>query len=524
MPEKIGQVNALSGTAVALSSSGESRILTVGSPVYKGDQIQSGPESALIVSLDNGQTFDMGRNLQLSVDTLLSNAQSAGVETITQPATVDVEAVQQAILEGLDPSELTSTAAGSGAEPSSEGGHEPVYVDYLAPEVIPESGFDTTGVNIDFLDPLVDTAIRGEGSTSEVVGDNNIAPPNDDEPTVPGDDDPTIPSDDDDPTVPGDDDDDPTIPGDDDDPTVPGDDPDIDIENGFPLAQSGVGFQAWIQNGNLNLFNALVSDHELGYGVSQNGNQPGRTEGLDNNESLLFGLTAPASLVMVTISAEDGSQVGGTLFAYDAERQEIAQLEFSDTGTYSLLDDAGEISYIVVNGDSPDNHDGFFVNIEAEASSSEAFETFSANSFIADDAVIDDVEGMNDDNEDADQIVVGAVSPDLTDDNGLETDMDFEPAFNETISNFDPDVGLDLGNLLYVNNNENVSDYLNIVENNGHLALSVLDSPGGKATHVFTLENVSFEDLGVGHYDPFVEQTQIIDTLLDEGVIFIDVD
>ncbi|MDT8310146.1 MAG: hypothetical protein RQ732_01750 [Methylophaga sp.] len=313
-------------------------------------------------------------------------------------------------------------------------------------------------------------------------------------------------------------------PGDGDDPTVPGDDPNIDIEDGFPLAQSGVGFQAWLQNGNLNLFNALVSDHELGYGVSQNTNQPGRTEGLDNNESLLFGLTAPASVVMVTISAEDGSQVGGTLFAYDAERQEIAQLEFSDTGTYSLLDDAGEISYIVVNGDSPDNHDGFFVNLEAEGSSSEAFETFSASSFIADDPVIDDNEGMNDDNEDADQIVVGAVSPDLPDENDFETDVDFEPAITQTISNFDPDVGLDLGNLLTVNANENVSDYFNIVENNGHLALSVLNSPGGEATHVFTLENVSFEDLGVGHYDPFVEQAQIIDTLLDEGVIFVDVD
>lgn len=508
MPDKIGQVNALSGNAVALSSSGESRILTVGSPIFAGDQIQSGPESALVISLDNGQTFDMGRNLQLSVDTLLSNAQSASVEAITQPATVDVEAVQQAILEGLDPSTLTSTAAGAGVEPSSEGGHTPVYVDYLAPEVIPESGFDTTGVNVDFLDPLVDTTIRGEGSSSDVVGDNNITPPDDDDPTVPGDDD------------------DPTVPGDDDDPTVPGDDPGIDIEDGFPLAQSGVGFQAWIQNGNLNLFNALVSEHELGYGVSQNGHQPGRTEGLDNNESLLFGLTAPASVVMVTISAEDGSQVGGTLFAYDAERQEIAQLEFSDTGTYSLLDDAGEISYIVVNGDSPDNHDGFFVNLEAEGASSEAFDTFIASSFNADDAVIDDIEGMNDDNEDADQIVVGALSPDLTDDNdsGIDADMDFEPALNQTISNFDPEVGLDLGNLLNVNANENVSDYLNIVENNGHLALSVLDSPGGEATHVFTLENVSFEDLGVGHYDPYVEQAQIIDTLLDEGVIFVDVD
>ncbi|MDT8310145.1 MAG: retention module-containing protein [Methylophaga sp.] len=199
MPDKIGQVNALSGTAVALSSNGESRILTVGSPVYKGEQIQSGPESALVISLDNGQTFDMGRNLQLSVDSLLSDAQSAGVESITQPATVDVEAVQQAILEGLDPSELTSPAAGAGAEPSSEGSHKPVYVDYLAPEVIPESGFDTTGVNVDFLDPLVDTVIRGEGSTSDVVGDNNITPPNDDDPTVPGDDDDSTPGDGDDP-------------------------------------------------------------------------------------------------------------------------------------------------------------------------------------------------------------------------------------------------------------------------------------------------------------------------------------
>lgn len=150
----MGIIKTLIGTATATAIDGSQRTLQAGDRVFQDEVITTGPAGAVEVELVDGSIMTLGRSSQ----TLLTDEIFAQTGTPTSTATDnDVESLQQALLDGTDPTQVAdATAAGAGAGAGAETGNEGidiVQVDHLAPEVTPENGFDTTGINIAFDEP-----------------------------------------------------------------------------------------------------------------------------------------------------------------------------------------------------------------------------------------------------------------------------------------------------------------------------------------------------------------------------------
>ncbi len=152
MATEMGIIKTLIGTATATAIDGSQRTLQAGDRVYQDEVITTGPTGAVEVEFDDGSIMTLGRSSQ----TLLTEEIFAQTGTPSSAATDnDVESLQQALLDGTDPTQVadaTAAGAGAGAETGNEG-IDIVQVDHLAPEVTPENGFDTTGINFAFDEP-----------------------------------------------------------------------------------------------------------------------------------------------------------------------------------------------------------------------------------------------------------------------------------------------------------------------------------------------------------------------------------
>lgn len=153
MATEAGIISALIGTATATAVDGTVRNLQVGDKVYPNEIITTGIAGAIEIEFPDGGVMDLGRNSQAVLD--IEAFEFDVAETNTPPPAADLEddidAIQQALLAGDDPTEVAEpTAAGPGAQPTSEGGSEAVVVDYLAPRVTPQAGFETIGPSIIF--------------------------------------------------------------------------------------------------------------------------------------------------------------------------------------------------------------------------------------------------------------------------------------------------------------------------------------------------------------------------------------
>ena len=148
MATTIGTVKTLVGTVTATAMDGTVRNLQSGSSVYPEELIVTGIAAAVAIEFIDGSTMDLGRSAQLVLDNSVFDPNTVAESA---PIATTADALQQAILEGADPTQVAeATAAGAGAQADGNEGHSPVSVDYLAPEVIPESGFETTGVSVAF--------------------------------------------------------------------------------------------------------------------------------------------------------------------------------------------------------------------------------------------------------------------------------------------------------------------------------------------------------------------------------------
>jgi len=95
--------------------------------------------------------MDLGRDSQALLDNTVFNPESLAETAVM----ADADAIQAAILAGVDPTQVTdATAAGAGTQVEGNEGHQPVVIDYLAPQVIPTSGFDTTGISVAFPESI----------------------------------------------------------------------------------------------------------------------------------------------------------------------------------------------------------------------------------------------------------------------------------------------------------------------------------------------------------------------------------
>jgi len=148
MATEIGTVNKLIGTAEAISADGSKRPLVDGGKLFAGEVVSTGVGSAISIEFTDGSFMDLGQQSQAVLDSEVFDPQQA-IQTEAEIQD-DVDALQQALLDGADPTQdAEATAAGAGPENGNEGTNI-VQVLHDGQVVTPTSGFETTGVNVVF--------------------------------------------------------------------------------------------------------------------------------------------------------------------------------------------------------------------------------------------------------------------------------------------------------------------------------------------------------------------------------------
>jgi len=174
---EIGIIKTLIGTAVATAADGSQRTLQAGDRVYQDEVITTGAAGAVEVEFADDSVMTLGRSSQAILDVDAFDPQD--VAQALEYASSDVEALQQALLDGADPSQIgDATAAGAGTTAGGNEGTDVVQVLYEAPEVTPESGFDTTGVTNEFEEGREEDAIFDDAPVTqddEVSTDEDVA-------------------------------------------------------------------------------------------------------------------------------------------------------------------------------------------------------------------------------------------------------------------------------------------------------------------------------------------------------------
>jgi hypothetical protein len=168
MATMIGTVKTLSGTVTAADTDGKSRNLQAGSNVHAEELITTGVVGVLVIEFSDGSTIDLGRNSQIVLD---SDVYDPTAPDSVGVAEAEAASIQAEVLAGVDPTDIAeATAAGAGTAEGNEGA-DFVQVDYLAPEVTPTSGFDTTGISVAFpeIEEQFQTPVVDEPSEPEDV-------------------------------------------------------------------------------------------------------------------------------------------------------------------------------------------------------------------------------------------------------------------------------------------------------------------------------------------------------------------
>ncbi|MFJ5503172.1 Ig-like domain-containing protein [Pectobacterium carotovorum] len=142
----IGVIKFVIGQVFIVALDGSQRLLVAGDRVYSGEEVVTGANGAVSITLPDGKTLDLGRDSRWSD---VSNASSQANADVAD----DVAAIQDAIAQGADPTQvLEATAAGNddtGEAGDGGGGHfNPAVVLNLTAEVVTTPiGYDTAGVS-----------------------------------------------------------------------------------------------------------------------------------------------------------------------------------------------------------------------------------------------------------------------------------------------------------------------------------------------------------------------------------------
>ncbi|WP_428623350.1 retention module-containing protein [Sedimenticola sp.] len=172
----IGYVKLITGQVTAVDSSGIERVLQLGDTVYADDVVVTSSHAGVVIELRDGTNLSMGGGSE----TLLNDEvyDPAVAQEISDRATT-IDAIQQAILAGADPTQvLDATAAGAG-EATGDGNQGQVSVERTGAETTPESGFETSGLNQGGQDSPTD-----QGAGVATTGSTTSGSPVDTAPTI----------------------------------------------------------------------------------------------------------------------------------------------------------------------------------------------------------------------------------------------------------------------------------------------------------------------------------------------------
>ena len=157
----LGTVTSVVGEAKATAADGTVRVLQVGDVVHSDEVITTSAAGAINIALESGKTLDCGANTDLSLHESILGLATATAAAPAAPGSV--EALQQAIASGQDPSQIAPATAAGGAPgaggPGDGGGGTPVILEQANTAGVVSSGFPTEGDTITF--PLPEFELLG---------------------------------------------------------------------------------------------------------------------------------------------------------------------------------------------------------------------------------------------------------------------------------------------------------------------------------------------------------------------------
>ncbi|MFC3149748.1 retention module-containing protein, partial [Litoribrevibacter euphylliae] len=174
MAQVIGNVTFLVGTVIAVDASGNERQLNLGDAVYLGERIiTQGADSQVMIGLENGESFTMGRSSEAILDQDLLDLSNYAIEDELAKA----ELLQRKILENpdFDLSQLDATAAGGEAGTGFKSVPVVLTHDY---DFEYSSDFNDTALGFGSSEQNEGLDTRGISSELELTADPTISSPN----------------------------------------------------------------------------------------------------------------------------------------------------------------------------------------------------------------------------------------------------------------------------------------------------------------------------------------------------------
>ncbi|PVV22441.1 MAG: hypothetical protein B6D78_05085, partial [gamma proteobacterium symbiont of Ctena orbiculata] len=167
----IGFVRQVIGEVTATGSDGVTRTLQVGDLVFADEQIVTGDLGSIEIVFNDGGNLTLGRNSQgmLDADVYQTTTPEDGSEYAAS-----IDAIQQAILLGEDPTSIQEApAAGPGEAAADNEGTSFVTVERTGAQTTPDSGHETEGLVISFAQSDETSSIINLLPTIDLDGDDN---------------------------------------------------------------------------------------------------------------------------------------------------------------------------------------------------------------------------------------------------------------------------------------------------------------------------------------------------------------
>ncbi|MGL5966508.1 MAG: retention module-containing protein [Kluyvera sp.] len=177
----IGTIKAVMGQVWIVATDGSRRLATEGEQVMRGELVVT-DQGAATVTLPNGKNMDLGRGSEWGNEAVAVSVSGGSEEQA-------IAAAQQAIAEGVDPTQiLEATAAGnttiidSSSEPTgAHSGHSHVILDLTGEILDPTAGYPTEGLDAARSMPVEEVTLlqpeQGNDTNVDTDTDTPITPP-----------------------------------------------------------------------------------------------------------------------------------------------------------------------------------------------------------------------------------------------------------------------------------------------------------------------------------------------------------
>lgn len=139
----IGEVSVIDGSAAATRADGSREQLSGGDPIYQGDVLETGPDSALNIQFSDKTTFALGANSRLAIDKMIYDPDSGegsatfnalkGVFAFTSGQIAKVNAANMQVVTPVATIGIRGTGAAFEIDPPAEDNE-------LSPDAVPPEG------------------------------------------------------------------------------------------------------------------------------------------------------------------------------------------------------------------------------------------------------------------------------------------------------------------------------------------------------------------------------------------------